>query len=106
MLPASAAIGDASPMLTPIPETYFDERLTVAVPADFRDAVRMAADRRGLTLADYAREALAERMDRDGVSRPDIPTLSRRIVSGPICTSFGYSSAGQYASVVAKAQEG
>jgi hypothetical protein len=56
--------------------TYFDERLTVAVPSDYRDAVRAAADRACLSMADYVRKALAERMTRDGVQHPVLPILS------------------------------
>jgi hypothetical protein len=56
----------------------FTERLTIAAPADFRDAVRAAARRQGLTIADYTRSALSARMKGDGVSFPSLPCLSAR----------------------------
>lgn len=65
------------------------------VHVEFRDAVRVAAGRTGLTIADYARQALSERMDRDGVSHPSLPSLSTSALPnlngtfarGSFCTS-------------------
>ena len=57
-------------------EIQFSERLTVQVPAEFRDAVRLTAQRAGLTVADLTRAALSERMARDGVAHFELPALS------------------------------
>jgi hypothetical protein len=53
-----------------------DHRITAQVPESFADAVHRAASERGLTVADYARQALSEKMKRHRVDHPRLPPLS------------------------------
>lgn len=61
-------------------DPLFVERLSVPVTGDFQEAVRTAAKRSGLTIADYTRISLSDAMMRDGVKFQPLPQLSR---SGP-----------------------
>lgn len=58
------------------PELHYSERFTVAVPTSFRNAVRVAAQSRGLTVADYARVALSDRMQRDAAPHPRLASVA------------------------------
>ena len=66
------------PAPAPLANLAFSERLTVAIPLDLRVAIEGAARRQDLTLADYVRAAVVEKLTRDGVGRPSIPHLRRR----------------------------
>ena len=55
----------------------FSDRLRVAMPEEFGMAVRTAAERHGVTIADYARLALSERLERDGVSFPHLGSVNQ-----------------------------
>ena len=54
----------------------FSHPIAVGLPRDVRDVVRHAAAERGLTVADYARLALAERLVEDGIPVRPMPILS------------------------------
>jgi hypothetical protein len=54
-------------------DTLCVERLSIDVPPSFAEATRVAAERRGLTTAAYARTAIFERLLRDGGPVPAIP---------------------------------
>jgi len=60
------------------PDITFGDRLTIAIPKCLHDAVREAARRDQLTVADYARRALALRLAESGISFPQLPNLGRR----------------------------
>jgi uncharacterized protein (DUF1778 family) len=59
----------------PFPDRYSD-RLIAAVPAPFGRAIRAAAARAGLTVADFVRVAVAERATEGGIECPRLPILS------------------------------
>ncbi|SER58314.1 hypothetical protein SAMN05216548_12711 [Faunimonas pinastri] len=63
-------------MSQPHHHLYFIDRLNVSVPSDFREAVRAAAEGRGITMSDYAREAVAERLQREGVTCASLPAVN------------------------------
>ncbi len=54
----------------------FDDRLSFSAPRLFVNAVRRAAEARGITIADFGREALAREARRVGVPCPQLPRLS------------------------------
>jgi hypothetical protein len=60
----------------PPPPAYYDRRISVSVPADFDRAVREAAKRAGLSLADFCRIALGKEAVRTGVTAPPLPARS------------------------------
>ena len=55
--------------------TFF-ERLSVNVTPDMRNAVRKAAERQGVTHADFVRQAICDRLALDGVPHQRPPLLS------------------------------
>jgi hypothetical protein len=59
----------------PFPPRYVD-RLTVSAPRDFGLAVREAAAKQGLSVADFIRMAAGERTVAAGVACPRLPVLS------------------------------
>jgi hypothetical protein len=62
------------PMMT---DLLFSSRLTLAVPDDFARALREAASSRGLTVADYVRGSITDRLRSEGVKHPPMPCLHR-----------------------------
>ena len=54
----------------------FAGRLGMAVPPEFAEAVRVAAQQRGITVAVYVRLCLAQSLSRDGISFPTLPLMS------------------------------
>jgi hypothetical protein len=60
----------------------FPARLTAAVPTDLAEAVRRAAEARGLTAADYLRGATMARLMLDGVPFRHLPNLQRVATRG------------------------
>lgn len=54
----------------------FDHRITAQVPRVFSEAVHRAASRRGISIADYTREALQKQMRRDKIDHPRLPVLT------------------------------
>jgi hypothetical protein len=66
------------------PAIYYDDKVTAAVPAPFRDAVLTAAQRRGMSMSDYTRAALASALDRDGINHPRILTTLGRLPCRPV----------------------
>lgn len=60
----------------------FPARLTAAVPTELADAVRLAAEARGLTAADYLRGAAMARLMLDGVPFRPLPNLQRVATRG------------------------
>ncbi|WP_132254376.1 hypothetical protein [Methylobacterium segetis] len=54
-----------------------DHRLTAAVTNDIADAVRAAAELRGLTVADYVRGSVQARLMLDGARFARLPNLQR-----------------------------
>ncbi len=60
----------------PVLQRRFYDRLTVEVRHDVREATRRDAQVLGLTVADYARLALAERLTEDGQQITPMPILS------------------------------
>lgn len=60
----------------------FPARLTAAVPTELADAVRQAADARGITVADFVRGAAQARLMLDGVPFRQLPNLQRVTARG------------------------
>jgi hypothetical protein len=60
-----------------LPPITFLDRLSVAVPDEYRAAARRVADRRGVTVADVIRSALADRLAREGEPVMRLPDLCR-----------------------------
>lgn len=56
----------------------FTDRLTAYVPSDIGSAVRHAADRDGLTIADFIRDAVTAKLRGEGVRVMLLPPLCRR----------------------------
>jgi hypothetical protein len=56
---------------------FLDEAISVAMSKAFRDAVKRAAKKRGVTLSEYGRQALAAQMDADKVRHPRLAVISR-----------------------------
>jgi plasmid stability protein len=56
----------------------FTDRLTAYVPDDMGAAVRHAADRDGLSIADYVRDAVTAKLRGEGVRVMLLPPLCRR----------------------------
>ncbi|MDB5652477.1 MAG: hypothetical protein JWQ94_90 [Tardiphaga sp.] len=54
----------------------FTDRIGIAVPSRFSEAVHRAADAQGLSVADFARLALSDRMKRAGVEHDRLPAIS------------------------------
>lgn len=55
----------------------FSNRLRVGMPEEFGMAVREAAELHGVSIADYARLALSERLERDGVDFPHLGSVNQ-----------------------------
>ena len=60
----------------------FPSRLTAAVPTELAEAVRRAAEARGLTVADFTRGAVMARLMLDGVPFRPLPNLMRVATRG------------------------
>jgi antitoxin component of RelBE/YafQ-DinJ toxin-antitoxin module len=58
-------------------DLLFNQRLTVPVTDDLREAVRKAADQNGLTVADYLRVSIDDALTRDGIPFRRLPLLHR-----------------------------
>jgi hypothetical protein len=54
-----------------------DSRITVSVPTEMRGAVERAANAQAITVADFTRAALSDRLTQIGVPHSRVPPLRR-----------------------------
>ncbi|MCJ2099360.1 hypothetical protein [Methylobacterium sp. E-046] len=60
--------------------SYFNERLSAAVPREMHAAAAKVAVRKGITLADFVRTAVQRELAVAGVPHPGIPELRRTTI--------------------------
>ena len=59
-------------------DVTFGARITTAMPKELRTAIARAAAAQDLTVADFVRASISDRLDRIGVPHEKLPPLRRR----------------------------